>query len=380
MVNKKRSYPGKQSFLRLKRIYTLGIALICGLLLLSVDDCESMYLSEQYAIELAARAEQERLAAARRDRELAARAKAEEEQAARYRAEQERLAGAGGSASQPSQGQAASGSQQGTAQGGTTAASGTQTTTGSTASSGTQTPAGGSTAGSTTSTSGTQTPAGSSTTAQGTQAAGGTAPASGTQAPAGGSTAASGTQAPASGTTAAAGTQTPGSTASSGTQSTATGTTSTSGTQAGTGSSTTPGTQPVVAGSTGANYVTSISGRSWKLVELRFADRNVVLNRNELTGSEVDIFTMTINNDRISGMGAPNRYFTAYQAGTNNSLIIQPIASTMMAAIYTDPRRIREAEYFQYLGKVKSWRINQNRLELTSADAANRPLIMVFSN
>jgi hypothetical protein len=52
----------------------------------------------------------------------------------------------------------------------------------------------------------------------------------------------------------------------------------------------------------------------------------------------------------------------------------------MMALIVTDPQRITEPQYFQYLGKVKSWIVNQNRLELTSADATNKTVIMVFSN
>ena len=151
-----------------------------------------------------------------------------------------------------------------------------------------------------------------------------------------------------------------------------------SGTQAGTGGSTVA-PQGSATGSTGAEYITSISGKSWKLTELRFTDRTVTLNRSELTRDQADFFTLTIDNERVSGRAAPNRYFTSYKAGADNSLTIQPIASTMMALIVTDPQRIQEPQYLQYLGKVKSWKINQNKLELTTTDAANRTLIMVFS-
>jgi len=132
-------------------------------------------------------------------------------------------------------------------------------------------------------------------------------------------------------------------------------------------------------GSTGGNYVTSIFGKTWNLTAIRFPDRTVELNRNELKGAQADIFTMTIDKDRISGKGAPNRYFTSYQAGPDNALTLMPIAGTMMAQLIFDPERIHESDYFQYLGKVTSWKLNQNKLELTSIDAAEKPLVMIFS-
>jgi len=132
-------------------------------------------------------------------------------------------------------------------------------------------------------------------------------------------------------------------------------------------------------GSTGGSYVTSIFGKTWNLTAIRFPNRTVELNRNELKGAQADIFTMTIDKDRISGKGAPNRYFTSYQAGPDNTLTLMPIAGTMMAQLIFDPERIHESDYFQYLGKVTSWKLNQNKLELTSIDATEKPLVMVFS-
>ena len=195
-------------------------------------------------------------------------------------------------------------------------------------------------------------------TQQGSQAASGDKTASSASQPASGSTS-SGTQAATD--------------SGSGTQPAA------SGTQAPSGGTTPAGTQPAAA-STGANYVTSISGKAWKLTELRFSDRTVALNRGELNADQADIFTITVDNERVSGKAAPNRYFGPYQAGANNALTIQPVANTMMAAIFTDPQKITEQQYLQYLTKVKSWKVNQNKLELTSTDAANKPVTMVFSN
>ena len=282
----------KSAITRLGKIYILGIALVCGFLLTSADDCESMYFAE----------------------ELRAREQAmKEEQERSSKAEQERIAAANRGKSQISQSQPAGGAQQ-------------------------------------------KTQSGQTGTDQKTQTASGTATAQGTQSTTGGTSASSGAQ-----TTANSGTST-----STSTQSAAAGTVDPS-----------PG---AASGSSGANYVTSISGKTWKLTELHFSDKTVVLNRNELSSSDADIFTMTIDGERIGGKGAPNRYFTAYQAGANNALTIQPIASTMMASIITEPQRIREQDYFQYLGKVKNWKINQNKLELTSTDKNNKALVMVYSN
>jgi heat shock protein HslJ len=190
----------------------------------------------------------------------------------------------------------------------------------------------------------------------------------------------SGTQAVASNAT-ASGSQSETEASASGTGSQpASGTETASGTQDQAGETTPAGTQPVVTGSTGSNYVTSIFGKTWKLTELHFSDKTVVLNRGELSADQADIFTLAMDNASVSGKAAPNRYFGPYQAGANNALSFQPLATTMMAAIFTDPQKITEPEYLQYLGKVKSWKINQNKLELTGTDAANKPLTMVFSN
>ena len=326
--NKTRSINNK-----LKKFYLLGIVLVCSFLFMSVEDCENMeMMDEQYTREQAARSGQLR---------------------AREKQEQERLA-ASRQNTQTSQNQQTSGTQQGAQ----TTAAGTQQTQG------------GATQG--------------TTSQQGTQAASG-----GTQQTQGGTTQGAtgqGTQAAAGGTQQTQSGAAQGATGQQGTQAAAGGTQQTQGGAAqgatGQGTQTAGGTQQTQDGaeSTGTNSIAPISGKTWKLIEIRFTDKTVTLNRNELSAEQADIFTLTIDNERISGRGLPNRYMTSYKAGANNALTIQPIASTMMASIVTEPQRIQEPEYFQYLAKVKSWKINQNRLELTTADAANQTAIMVFTN
>ena len=92
-----------------------------------------------------------------------------------------------------------------------------------------------------------------------------------------------------------------------------------------------------------------------------------------------DLFTLTIDNERISGKAAPNRHTSAYQPGANNALTIQPPVSTAMIMIY-DPERIREKEYFRCLTAVKRWKLNQNKLELYTVDANNKEAVLVYVN
>ena len=140
------------------------------------------------------------------------------------------------------------------------------------------------------------------------------------------------------------------------------------------------GSQASQSGQSGAApaALSSISGKNWKLVEVRKDSRVIEINRQKLeTDGFGDLFTIVFG-DRISGRAAPNRFTAPYQAGANNALTIQQPASTMMAAIY-DPERIHEKDYFQYLTGVKSWKLNQNRLELYSSDAG-KETVLVYGN
>jgi heat shock protein HslJ len=277
------------------KIYAVGIALVCAFVLISADDCESLYLAEQEAAKTWA---------------------------------QEAASGesaVSGSQNTSSSRNAGSGSQN--------AASGSQN-----ASRGGSSPQAGS-------------PAGSQSAAQGGSRDSGSRPSQ---------TASSGSAQPgpaAQGATA----QSPaaqGTAAQGGAQSAAPGATAT----------------------TGADYVSSITGKTWKLSELRLSGRTVTIDRNKLAADGMgDLFTFTVDNERISGRAAPNRYTTVYQAGANNALTIQPPITTMMASIY-DPERLREREYFQYLTAVKSWKLNQNKLELYTVDASNKEVVLVYGN
>ncbi|MDR2702319.1 MAG: META domain-containing protein [Spirochaetaceae bacterium] len=132
--------------------------------------------------------------------------------------------------------------------------------------------------------------------------------------------------------------------------------------------------------STGADFLKTIIGKEWKLVELRLSGKSLFLDRNKLNSEGAgDYFTMTIDNSRLSGRAAPNRYTTAYQAGSNNSLTLLPVVTTLMATSH-DPERLQEREYYQYLAGVNSWKSNQKTLELYTTDANKKEAVLVYSN
>jgi len=124
----------------------------------------------------------------------------------------------------------------------------------------------------------------------------------------------------------------------------------------------------------------TIIGKEWKLVEIRLSGKTVILDRAKLNAEgKGDIFTMTIDSSKLSGKAAPNRYSTAYQAGPNNSLTLLPVITTLMAPIF-EQEYLKEQEYYQYLGGVKSWKLNQKTLELYTTDADKKEAVLVYSN
>jgi len=125
--------------------------------------------------------------------------------------------------------------------------------------------------------------------------------------------------------------------------------------------------------------IAEISGKNWKLMEVKIGAESLQINRKKLDADGTgDFFTFSINDDRVSGRAAPNRYTAAYKTGDNNALTLTAPASTLMASIYA-PEEIEEKEYFEYLIKVNRWKLNQGKLELYTTDKTGTEAIMVFA-
>ena len=122
----------------------------------------------------------------------------------------------------------------------------------------------------------------------------------------------------------------------------------------------------------------NVEGKEWLLLEVKGGGKTVTLDRQKLSiDNFIGAFSLSFQEDRVSGMGAPNRYFGPYSFGANRSLSIGQIASTMMLA-FREPDDLKEKEFFDYLSKVKRWDLSQGKLELYSANNNGSEVILVF--
>jgi len=352
---RKLSFPGK-----IGKIYTLGIFLVCGLLLISAEECEDISMADQQAAWARYQAGQSGPDQAAAWAQSQA-AQSGPDQAAAWSQNQASQSG-------PDQAQAFANQNQASGSQAENTGPSQAAPAASVAAAGADPAASGPTAG------GSQAAA-SGPTASGAPAASGPSAsqaAAGAQGNSGAS--AQGQQQAASGSQSGGAAQVAG---------TGDGASGGSASQSGTGADgTTPASanQSQAAGSTATNFLTAISGKEWKLSELRLTGKTIALDRSKLNADGAgDIFTMTVEGNRISGKAAPNRYNTVYQAGANNTLTLSPVVSTLMASSF-DPERIQEHEYYQYLSKVKSWRLNQNKLELYTTDTGNKEAVLVYVN
>jgi len=121
----------------------------------------------------------------------------------------------------------------------------------------------------------------------------------------------------------------------------------------------------------------TIEGNEWKLIKVYIDSQDTLFDRNALPPEAVTFLTLRIDTQLISGVGVPNRYSAPY-SGSNQTLNIMPMMSTMMASFY-QPENITEHEYFIYLQNTTSWRLVDNMLELLSKTENDRSVRLVFS-
>ena len=123
-----------------------------------------------------------------------------------------------------------------------------------------------------------------------------------------------------------------------------------------------------------------VEGKEWLLSEIISQERIVSIDRKKYEDNNMGAF-FTLNfeqgQSRVSGTGAPNRYFGPYTAGANMALSIGTIASTLMAA-FIEPEELKEGEYFEYLSGVSRWNLLAGKLELYCVNNKGIEVILVF--
>jgi len=141
-----------------------------------------------------------------------------------------------------------------------------------------------------------------------------------------------------------------------------------------------PGADAAPARESGARFGDA-EGREWKLVELRRAAKTVLIDREIDLYGFGEIYTIKFEAGRVSGMGAPNRFFGPYTVGGNRALRIGSengaLASTLMMPL-VEPEFLREHEYFGYLSRVYRWDLREGNLELFSTSEDGSQAVLVF--
>ena len=123
-----------------------------------------------------------------------------------------------------------------------------------------------------------------------------------------------------------------------------------------------------------------VEGKEWLLSEVKGSGKTVVMDRQKLAlDNLIGIFSLNFRENRLSGMGAPNRYAAPYSADSNRALSIGLIASTMMIA-FIEPDGLKEKEFFDYLSATQRWDIFQGKLELYSKDSRGNEVILIFTS
>ena len=136
-----------------------------------------------------------------------------------------------------------------------------------------------------------------------------------------------------------------------------------------------------VGAAAGGNEMTfnDVTGKYWALTEIRRAGNIVQIDRRQLEARNIgDFFLINFEGDRVSGIGAPNRYFGPYTVGRNQELSFGNLAHTLMAA-FIEAEELKEHEYFAYMNNVTRWNLRDGRLELYSSTGAGAETVLVFS-
>ena len=129
----------------------------------------------------------------------------------------------------------------------------------------------------------------------------------------------------------------------------------------------------------GTPQFSAVKDKDWILAEIQKSAETVKFDRSELKDEGFgDYFSLRFDNERVSGVGAPNRYFMPYTLGEKNAIAIQMGASTMMAPL-REPEKLKEFDYLACLHNTSKWRLSGNNLELVTRDVNGADIIMVFT-
>ena len=121
-----------------------------------------------------------------------------------------------------------------------------------------------------------------------------------------------------------------------------------------------------------------VTGKEWQLVEVKTEPQNIKFDRDELTTDGFGtIFTLNFDAQRLSGVGAPNKYTAPYTVGKDQVITVQMAAGTMMAPI-NEPEKLKEQDYFTYIKNAYKWNGTKEQLELFSKNTDGAEAVLIY--
>ncbi|MCL2139709.1 MAG: META domain-containing protein [Treponema sp.] len=121
-----------------------------------------------------------------------------------------------------------------------------------------------------------------------------------------------------------------------------------------------------------------VKNKDWVLSAIMLDSETIIIDRTVLAEEGFgSYFTISFDNERVSGIGAPNRFFAPYSLAEKQGISINAIAGTLMAAI-KEPENLKEHDYYAYLQNVYRWNLVQGNLELSSKTQAGTEAILIF--
>jgi heat shock protein HslJ len=122
-----------------------------------------------------------------------------------------------------------------------------------------------------------------------------------------------------------------------------------------------------------------VQDMDWILAEIKTASGTVLMDRQKMESVNLgEAYTLRFGPERLTGIGAPNRFTGPYTAGEGRSLSIGPAAATQMMSL-VQPEGLTEREFFGYLDRVASWNLRRGLLELNSSSESGGAAVLVFS-
>ena len=126
----------------------------------------------------------------------------------------------------------------------------------------------------------------------------------------------------------------------------------------------------------GAQF-SDVLNKEWRLTEVQTTPA-IDFDRDKLVKEGFgDIFVLRFDGERVSGVGAPNRFTAPYTQDGKQDLSIKPAASTLMAPI-REPEKLKEHDYFTYLQNTATWELAGGKLRLHTKGADGTDAILVF--